>query len=178
MSITVIRAADRPEVPWKNGGGTTREIAVFPPGAGMDDFLWRLSMAKVEEAGPFSIFPGTDRTLGLIEGQLALNGSDVNVTLDEVSAPLPFRADLPVDSVPIDGPALDLNAMVRRGHFTVSMTRLAAGDIVDCTQDCFVIALSGQRHHDIWLDKLDCLSGTFSAQLEGAAFFVKFTAAQ
>ena len=50
-------------MPWKNGGGETAEIAVSPPGAALDDFDWRLSMARVETDGPFSAFPGIDRTL-------------------------------------------------------------------------------------------------------------------
>jgi hypothetical protein len=31
--------------PWKNGGGSTREIACWPQGAGMDSFGWRVSVA-------------------------------------------------------------------------------------------------------------------------------------
>ena len=33
--------------PWKNGGGTTREVAVSPEGAGLDDFAWRISLAAL-----------------------------------------------------------------------------------------------------------------------------------
>ena len=54
---------------WKNGGGETAEIAVSPPGAALDAFDWRLSMAKVETDGPFSAFPGIDRTLAILEGE-------------------------------------------------------------------------------------------------------------
>ena len=57
-----------PATPWKNGGGTTREIAAFPPGAGLDDFGWRLSVAEVERDGPFSVFSGVDRTIVLLDG--------------------------------------------------------------------------------------------------------------
>ena len=49
--------------PWKNGGGSTTEIAIAPPGAGLDDFDWRISLATISEDGPFSVFPGIDRTL-------------------------------------------------------------------------------------------------------------------
>ena len=30
--------ASTPSVPWKNGGGSTRELACWPQGAGMDGF--------------------------------------------------------------------------------------------------------------------------------------------
>ncbi len=54
--------------PWKNGGGTTREIAVRPPGAGMDAFAWRVSVADIVADGPFSAFPGIDRQIALLDG--------------------------------------------------------------------------------------------------------------
>ena len=66
------RAADRIAMTWKNGGGVTREVAAYPPGAGLDDFDWRVSMATVEAGGPFSVFPGVDRVLAVLEGRLAL----------------------------------------------------------------------------------------------------------
>jgi environmental stress-induced protein Ves len=47
-------------MPWKNGGGETTEIAVFPDGAGLSDFDWRVSMARVDGDGPFSSFPGIE----------------------------------------------------------------------------------------------------------------------
>ncbi len=55
-------------MPWKNGGGETVEIAVFPEGAGFKDFGWRISLASVASDGPFSAFPGIDRTLTVIDG--------------------------------------------------------------------------------------------------------------
>ncbi|MBR7784673.1 HutD family protein, partial [Undibacterium luofuense] len=33
-------------MPWKNGGGSTTELAVFPEQAGLDQFIWRLSTAS------------------------------------------------------------------------------------------------------------------------------------
>lgn len=55
-------------VPWKNGGGSTTPIAVFPPDAGFDDFDWRISLATIAEDGAFSEFPGIERTLALVDG--------------------------------------------------------------------------------------------------------------
>ncbi|RAC78746.1 HutD family protein, partial [Burkholderia multivorans] len=82
MAAALIRAADLVASPWKNGGGVTREIAAgFPeaghadapgadaPGAGaLDTFVWRVSVADVGAAGPFSRFDGVDRTLVLLSG--------------------------------------------------------------------------------------------------------------
>lgn len=58
---SVLKASLLPAVPWKNGGGITREIAVAPPGAGYTDFNWRLSIADIVESGPFSSLSGVDR---------------------------------------------------------------------------------------------------------------------
>ncbi|RUU10282.1 HutD family protein, partial [Mesorhizobium sp. M7A.T.Ca.TU.009.01.3.2] len=67
--MRILRAAEYRSMPWKNGGGVTTEIAVSPSGAGLDDFDWRVSMARVELSGPFSQFAGIDRTLAVLEGE-------------------------------------------------------------------------------------------------------------
>ena len=68
MTHRILRAADHRRMPWKNGRGETVEVAVHPPGAGLDDFGWRVSMAGVTEDGDFSIFPGIDRSLAVLSG--------------------------------------------------------------------------------------------------------------
>ena len=65
---TLIRGVDLVASPWKNGGGVTREVAAWPEGAGLDTFVWRVSVADVAQAGPFSRFDGVDRTLVLLCG--------------------------------------------------------------------------------------------------------------
>ena len=54
----------RPQ-PWKNGGGTTTELAVYPASGRP---LWRVSIADVATSGPFSDFSGYERTIMLLEG--------------------------------------------------------------------------------------------------------------
>jgi uncharacterized protein len=54
-------------LPWKNGKGTTTELAISSEGT-MENFDWRLSIATVSEDGPFSNFAGIERNLILIEG--------------------------------------------------------------------------------------------------------------
>ena len=66
--MRIIRASDCKTTPWKNGGGSTTEIAIGPAGASLEDFDWRISMARVASDGPFSDFPGIDRTLAVIKG--------------------------------------------------------------------------------------------------------------
>lgn len=54
--------------PWKNGGGTTAEIACDPPGAGWSEFNWRISRATIDKDGAFSVFPGMMRWILLLAG--------------------------------------------------------------------------------------------------------------
>ena len=89
---------DRIAVPWKNGGGVTREIAVWPPGAGIDDFDWRISMAEVRGDGPFFLdLPRyVDRVLGCAGGGLRLDvEGEAPVTLERGTRPAAFPGDAP-----------------------------------------------------------------------------------
>ena len=122
MQTNVIPFASLSSQPWKNGGGVTREIAAFPKeaaGAG-GDFLWRLSMAEVASSGPFSSFPGIDRTLTLLSGAgLKLDFAEGDdAVLDRLLAPYSFSGDRPCHGRLIGGPVRDLNVMSKRGKAT------------------------------------------------------------
>jgi environmental stress-induced protein Ves len=74
--------ADYRVIPWKNGGGTTTEIFIHPEGAGWDTFEWRAGIADIAQSGPFSSFPGIDRsillrTLDARESMLAEDGREL-----------------------------------------------------------------------------------------------------
>ncbi len=122
--ISYLPASARVPQPWKNGVGVTREIAVSPPGASMTDFDWRISMATVDAAGPFSAFAGIDRHLTVVEGYLHL-------TVDGYAQPLQagqglaFAGDVPAEGEPRGGPVTDLNVMTRRGRFMATVTVVA-----------------------------------------------------
>ncbi|MEN8585277.1 HutD family protein [Burkholderia sp. RS01] len=58
---SIVRTGRLPRLPWKNGAGTTREVAILPGGSGPDTFRWRLSLADIDEDAAFSTFHGTDR---------------------------------------------------------------------------------------------------------------------
>nr|WP_232793022.1 HutD family protein [Caulobacter hibisci] len=138
----MLRAADRAPAPWKNGGGTTWEIAAQPPGAGLDAFDWRLSIAEVASAGPFSVFPGVDRVLTVIAGEglrLSIDGQG-EALLDETAAPLAFPGDAPASAALDAGPIRDLNLMVRRGAWRGRARRLANGEQIVAKADVTVLA--------------------------------------
>lgn len=125
--MRILRASDYRVMPWKNGGGETTEIAVSPDGAGLADFDWRVSMAKVAGDGPFSVFPGIDRTLAILEGAgivLDVEGAEPKpLTLE--TAPHAFPADAPTSATLINGAVLDFNVMSRRERIDHVVQRLA-----------------------------------------------------
>ncbi|MDS7594547.1 HutD family protein [Agrobacterium tumefaciens] len=123
--MRILYAKDYKRMPWKNGGGETVEIAVFPPDASVETFDWRISMATVASDGPFSSFPGIDRTLSILEGDgMALAIEDrTPVLLTQESAPLPFPADVRVHATLPSGPITDLNVMTRRAKWRHNVTK-------------------------------------------------------
>lgn len=124
-----VRRSDLRAAPWKNGGGVTYELAAFPNGAGFEDFVWRLSLAQVAADGPFSAFPGIDRTLTLIEGAgIALDFSGAAVTLAPGAAPFAFPGEAPVVGRLVEGAILDFNVMTRRGRAVHNVRIQPAGE--------------------------------------------------
>jgi uncharacterized protein len=102
---------------WKNGGGSTTVIMIAPPGAG-DDFDWRVSLATIAQSGPFSDFPGIDRTLALVEGAGVVLDVDASRRriLDASSPDFVFVGEAAVNAEIIEGPSTDFNVMTRRAH--------------------------------------------------------------
>ncbi len=110
-----LKPTDGRPMPWKNGGGTTLELAVDPPGATLDTgFRWRISSAEVGSSGPFSPFPGLERWLLLLEGAgFEIDfGARGRVAVTEPLAPLRFSGDWPATATLLDGPCRDFNLMV------------------------------------------------------------------
>ena len=60
---------------WKNGLGTTTEIAISPPDADFksDEFLWRLSTSYIADSINLSLFPGYEVTMVLLPYQGHIN---------------------------------------------------------------------------------------------------------
>lgn len=143
--VTRLPAAGHRRMVWKNGGGETREIIAHPPGADTASFDWRISMARVETDGPFSVFEGVERTLALLDGEaleLTIEGGGSH-RLTPSSDPLPFAADAPTSARVPSGPIVDLNVMVRRGRFTAKVERLSGGVEMPATPHPVVLLALG-----------------------------------
>lgn len=124
--MKILRAADYRVMPWKNGLGSTTQIAIFPADAGIDDFDWRISLAQVTSDGAFSSFAGVDRTLLVLSGggiDLHSAGQD-HVRLTRDAMPHAFAGDVPTSAELLEGPISDLNIMTRRSHVRSSVQRI------------------------------------------------------
>ncbi|MGQ7959727.1 HutD/Ves family protein [Pseudomonas sp. SP16.1] len=117
MPCTPLALATARVMPWKNGGGETLELAIAPAGAGLEDFQWRISSARVGAAGPFSAFAGVDRSLALLSGAgLRLQRGDGRIEeLHAGGAVAQFAGEEAITASLVDGPVGDLNLMTRRG---------------------------------------------------------------
>lgn len=103
-------------IAWKNGAGSTMEIAVHPPGADFERFAWRASVADIARDGAFSVFSGVDRTLVMMRGAgMRLTGAGQPLEVRALYEPVGFAGELALECALHDGPVRDFNLMVRRG---------------------------------------------------------------
>jgi len=128
------------DMPWKNGGGTTREIYRVPS-ADQASFLFRISMADVKTDGPFSIFPYIDRTLFLVSGDgMILKNSEKENRLIEKWKPFHFSGEDKIDCQLINGPCQDFNIMVDRRYGKVESAAITAAEhTFNCTSNFLFI---------------------------------------
>ena len=117
--MEIIRFADLRPQPWRNGGGVTRELASHPRAASAQDGVWdwRVSIADVTKAGDFSAFPGMERVLTVIDGELLLLTVDGGEHPLEKYRPFRFSGEAASSSALPTGDIRDLNVIARVGAF-------------------------------------------------------------
>jgi uncharacterized protein len=140
MSWALIQLNEVAPVPWRNGGGVTRELLAWPSPA---DWALRISVAEVERDGPFSQYPSVQRCFAV------LSGGGVRLTVAGQVRELralgqPFRFDGGADTrcELLAGPTQDFNLMLRQG--TASVQRLRGSRTTSCKAGTFVAAYSHQ----------------------------------
>jgi environmental stress-induced protein Ves len=153
--MIVLREAHYAAVPWKNGGGLTKEILKVPADAA--EFEWRLSLATIERPGPFSSFEDYDRTLVLVRGagvelDFGAHGRAVLRTPGQLAA---FDGAWATSCTLIDGPSSDLNLIISKTR-AEAQTRLLR------------VTTPALIHTAGWEETLACcIAGT--ARIENAA---------
>jgi uncharacterized protein len=114
MSVTCVRASEVAPQPWRNGGGTTRELLCWPDA---DGWSARVSLAEIARDGPFSAYPGIARWFAVIEGAGVVLGFDrATHWLEADDEPFRFDGAAAPSCQLIDGPTRDLNLMLRGGQ--------------------------------------------------------------
>ncbi|MET1086708.1 MAG: HutD family protein [Arthrobacter sp.] len=117
--MEIIRfAALKPE-PWRNGGGVTRQVT-SQPGAGSaqgGNWDWRVSIADVTKAGGFSPFPGMERVLTVVEGELLLLSVDGAERPLEKYRPFRFPGGAATQAALPTGDVRNLNVITRAGIY-------------------------------------------------------------
>lgn len=186
--MRILRAVDHRRMPWKNGKGETVEIAVFPEDASVDTFDWRISMAPVVSDGPFSVFPGIDRTLSILTGDgmmLSVEGMAPTV-LGRKSMPFSFAGDAKTEAALQVGPITDLNVMTRRGRFSHRVMRAEQGGEIEFSAEAtfVILVVTGKAQvSQVELDPLDAVildipadSGELRLETEQPCFVVEIFA--
>ena len=138
----VLQPADYVRKPWKNGGGVALDLHVEPAGAGMDAFDWRASIALVHARGPFSHFPGVDRTIVLLAGTgMRLDSATWHADMTTLFEPVHFPGEMAISCTLTNGPTRDFNLMVRRdvarAQFNVVRQHAMTLSVTDATL-CYV----------------------------------------
>ena len=147
-------------------------------------------MATVASHGPFSTFPGIDRTLAILDGDgLELSiGDGKPVRLTTASAPYGFPADAPCRGRLLGGPVIDLNVMTRRGLFSHAVARLrlqgpcpiAAGSatvLVVCLEGKIVVDGVVLGRHDVAVLKGDAALDPGPGTTAAVALVITITSA-
>ncbi len=158
-----VRRAEQPLMPWQNGGGSTRQVAIEPAdGSLANGFTWRVSCAQVDSDGPFSRLPGVDRSLWLWRGRglrLLLDGQET--LLATPYARCDFAGEVPVAATRLDGACEDVNVMTNRARCCADarVVALHAGDTlrVPSAPQWLLLVLDG------------ALDGAFASQHGGAS---------
>lgn len=143
MPFTLLDPTMALAMPWKNGGGTTLQLAISPAGAGLEDFAWRISSAQVAVGGAFSSFPDIDRSLTVLAGKgLCLQREDGRIeTLHSGGAIAAFPGEEAIDAQLLDGPITDLNLMTRRSLWTHQVQLLKWQGTQELENDAAILLL-------------------------------------
>lgn len=111
-SIQAIPRSVQRDEPWANGGGVTTVILREPDDA---DWKVRISVARVEQEGPFSELPGTRRMLIPLDAPMTLRFPDGTTLHAGRFGKLQFDGSpAPVGILP-EGATRDFNLMLRDG---------------------------------------------------------------
>jgi uncharacterized protein len=120
--FTLLEPIQYRRTPWKNGGGTTVDIAT-------EDDVWRFSRTPIAEPGPFSDYSGFDRIQMLIAGRgLVLETPGGEIDVRTPFRPVRFAGETPIVSRLEGGPVEVVNLIGSRAAVKIDLDTLDAGE--------------------------------------------------
>jgi len=122
--ITAIDPAQYRRTPWKNGGGTTVDIAD-------QDGVWRFGRTPITAPGPFSDYAGFDRLQVLVAGRgLVLQTPDGEIDVRTPFKPVRFAGETPIVSRLESGPVEVVNLIGARAKVRIALEVLKADSVL------------------------------------------------
>jgi environmental stress-induced protein Ves len=147
--FTLIEPSQYRRTPWKNGGGTTVDIA-------NEDDLWRFGRTPIVEGGPFSDYSGFDRMQMLVAGKgLVLETPDGEIDVRTPFRPVRFAGETPIVSRLEGGPVEVVNLIGNRAKVKIDLDTLDAGErgtvepgihIAYCAEGPTILDVGGMLH--------------------------------
>lgn len=135
--LHVLRVEEVMPQAWKNGGGRTRELLAWPH---PQDWWLRISVADIEQDGPFSAYPGVDRWFGVLEGEgVELTWQQARRRLHPGHSLLHFDGAEPPGCRLLSGPTRDFNVLHRKGLGHVAVQRARPGSRVPAGHGRFAL---------------------------------------
>lgn len=123
--LRLLRAEDYVTKPWKNGGGVTRDVLLWPAS---ENFDIRVSLADIPPASTFSAFPGITRHITRLCGEtMVLTFADGQVEHLELLAPLTFDSGKAPTCEATGSAVRVLNVMTRESSWRASVEAITDG---------------------------------------------------
>lgn len=147
-SITWIRHCDFVRGRWPNGAGTSWLIAASPAGSVLPNCNWQLATALIERSAPFSVLPGIDRVITLLDGpgfRLTVAGQP-DIHVDQTCVPKTFPGDRPAECHVHSGSSTVLNLLFARAELRANVEVIAETRSFSLSSDrnvTLVLALRG-----------------------------------
>jgi len=154
--------------PWRNGGGTTRELLAWPAAA---DWRVRMSVAAIAQDGPFSQFDDVKRWFAVLAGAgVRLQIGEVVHALTASSPPFGFDGASAPNCELVAGPTEDFNLMLKKG--CVGHMERVSGELVSEGRAGDLIAIyTGEADAVAWVgpDRTELAARTLAWQVLPAA---------
>ena len=122
MKVNSFKSSDYLSMPWKNGQGSTLQLACSH--TDLNDFDWRISVADVKHDGLFSFFENKLRMISILHGNgLQLKNLDSQQeTFLSKNIIYKFSGNEPIQSTLLNGAIRDFNLIYKPERYHAEMT--------------------------------------------------------